>query len=132
MITARGSYCRFSKTRLFPHEAIRAAIEAALSATERLSECYPISMRHHIIQDRIYCAARRSEWRTDMKREKWRRRKMNWFKFLLQNMERLGPQFSLQPFVLISNINKNKSSQMISICSFHIRAQRQENHSRDF
>lgn len=104
MITARGSYCRFSKAWLFPHEAIRAAIEATLSATERLSERYPISMWHHIIQDWIYCAARRSEWIVDMKREKWRWRKMNWFEFLLQNMELIGPQFPLKPFVLIPNI----------------------------
>jgi hypothetical protein len=52
---------RLTKARLIPREAIRAAIKAPLSTAQCLPKRYPISVRHHIVQNGIYCAANDSK-----------------------------------------------------------------------
>lgn len=60
MISA-GCDLRLTKTRLISNKAICTAIKASLTATKCFSKRYPISMRHYVVKDGIYCTAKREK-----------------------------------------------------------------------
>lgn len=52
-------YRCLSKARLVPNETI--TVEALLSSTQCLFKCHPIPMRHHIVQNWVYCTVQQQQ-----------------------------------------------------------------------